>query len=316
MYTLFFSRWCDPATESQTISGYCQLYVDKLVPGLAPGSFEICLVAVLIGKLGLITNVTHAETWVTRDILQNLEGLPEEHRLTVSNFMSFAHTSVNEISKIYLEHEKRYNYTTPKSFLEQIALYTKLIKEKQENLKNMIERLENGLEKLEACGGQVSKFTFFFDCLMFTKCICYGVFIFNQADALKEILAVQEVELKKKNEVADKILAEVTAENTKAEVEKAIGMNEWTNYYFSADSRWFSIIISVVSEEEAKVAEIKEQVTITQRKCDLDLQKAEPAVRKAEEALNTLNKVNLFSFLTALSGNENVPNTFRTISQN
>lgn len=34
---------------------------------------------------------------------------------------------------------------------------------------------------------------------------------------------MQEVELKKKNEIADKILAEVTAENTKAEVEKAFG---------------------------------------------------------------------------------------------
>lgn len=40
---------------------------------------------------------------------------------------------------------------------------------------------------------------------------------------MKVVLAVQEVDLKKKNDVADKILAEVTAENTKAEVEKAFG---------------------------------------------------------------------------------------------
>lgn len=33
----------------------------------------------------------------------------------------------------------------------------------------------------------------------------------------------QEIELKKKNEVADKILAEVRTENTKVEAEKAIG---------------------------------------------------------------------------------------------
>lgn len=33
----------------------------------------------------------------------------------------------------------------------------------------------------------------------------------------------QEIELKKKNEIADKILAEVRAENAKAEAEKAIG---------------------------------------------------------------------------------------------
>ena len=42
-------------------------------------------------------------------------------------------------------------------------------------------------------------------------------------DDLKAVLAVQEVELKKKNEIADKILEEVVAENTKAEVEKAFG---------------------------------------------------------------------------------------------
>lgn len=37
------------------------------------------------------------------------------------------------------------------------------------------------------------------------------------------MLAVQEVDLKKKNEIADQILQEVQAENTKAEVEKAFG---------------------------------------------------------------------------------------------
>lgn len=36
-------------------------------------------------------------------------------------------------------------------------------------------------------------------------------------------MAVQEIDLKKKNEIADQILREVQAENTKAEVEKAFG---------------------------------------------------------------------------------------------
>jgi dynein heavy chain len=69
--------------------------------------------------------------------------------------MSHVHTSVNEVSKIYLQNERRYNYTTPKSFLEQIALYSKLLTEKTCNLKAMIERLVNGLEKLNSCAGQV-----------------------------------------------------------------------------------------------------------------------------------------------------------------
>lgn len=45
----------------------------------------------------------------------------------------------------------------------------------------------------------------------------------RQVSELRVVLAVQEIELKKKNEIADKILAEVRAENTKAEAEKAIG---------------------------------------------------------------------------------------------
>ena len=32
--------------------------------------------------------------------------------------MAFVHGSVNEMSKQYLTNERRYNYTTPKSFLE------------------------------------------------------------------------------------------------------------------------------------------------------------------------------------------------------
>ena len=37
------------------------------------------------------------------------------------------------------------------------------------------------------------------------------------------MLAIQDVELKAKNEIADRILEEVRAENAKAEVEKAFG---------------------------------------------------------------------------------------------
>ena len=39
----------------------------------------------------------------------------------------------------------------------------------------------------------------------------------RQVSELRMVLAAQEIELKKKNEIADKILAEVRTENTKAE---------------------------------------------------------------------------------------------------
>ncbi|XP_076749810.1 dynein beta chain, ciliary-like [Xylocopa sonorina] len=181
---------------------------------------------------------------VSARFLEELEDLPDQYKQSASLFMSYAHTSVNDISSLYLQNERRYNYTTPKTFLEQIALYSKLLVERTYDVKAMIERLKNGLEQLESCAGQVSE--------------------------LRVVLGAQEIELKKKNEVADKILAEVRAENTKAEAEKAI-----------------------VSEEEAKIAEIKETVAERQKRCDEDLAKAEPAVRQAEAALDTLNKNNL-----------------------
>lgn len=74
----------------------------------------------------------------------------------VSVFMSHVHRSVNQMSAVYLQNERRYNYTTPKTFLEQIALYGKLLNEKTNNLKMTITRLENGLEKLASCAGDVA----------------------------------------------------------------------------------------------------------------------------------------------------------------
>ncbi|XP_031848127.1 dynein beta chain, ciliary [Nomia melanderi] len=197
------------------------------------------------------TSINWVQSWplealrsVSTRFLEELEELPKPYKNSASIFMSFAHTSVNDISALYLQNERRYNYTTPKSFLEQIALYSKLLIERTYDIKAMIERLKSGLEKLKSCAGQVSE--------------------------LRVVLAAQEIELKKKNEIADKILAEVRAENTKAEAEKAI-----------------------VSAEEAKIAEIKETVAERQKRCDEDLAKAEPAVRQAEAALDTLNKNNL-----------------------
>lgn len=62
---------------------------------------------------------------------------------------------VNETSKLYLQNEKRYNYTTPKSFLEQISLYSKLLREKTFEIGSMTRRLQNGLQKLDSCADQV-----------------------------------------------------------------------------------------------------------------------------------------------------------------
>ena len=68
--------------------------------------------------------------------------------------MSYVHTTVNEMSKVYLATERRYNYTTPKTFLEQIKLYQNLLAKKRMELVAKIERLENGLMKLQSTASQ------------------------------------------------------------------------------------------------------------------------------------------------------------------
>lgn len=56
--------------------------------------------------------------------------------------------------------------------------------------------------------------------------------------------------------------------------------------------RLFTWVISLAAdEEECKVGLIAEEVTKKQKDCEEDLRKAEPALAAAQEALNTLNKV-------------------------
>uniref|UniRef100_A0A671VWY7 Dynein axonemal heavy chain 17 n=1 Tax=Sparus aurata TaxID=8175 RepID=A0A671VWY7_SPAAU len=176
--------------------------------------------------------------------LQEVENIEPQVKDSVSKFMAYVHMSVNQTSKEYLANERRYNYTTPKSFLEQIKLYRSLLGQRSKDLTTKMERLENGLEKLNSTSAQV--------------------------DDLKAKLAAQEVELKQKNEDADKLIQVVGIETEKVSKEKA-----------------------VADEEEQKVAAIAVVVSGKQRDCEEDLAKAEPALLAAQDALNTLNKNNL-----------------------
>lgn len=74
---------------------------------------------------------------------------------SISHFIAFAHTSVNEVSVKYQENEKHYNYTTPKSFLELIKLYQNLLEKKRKEQVHKMKRLENGLQKLQTTASQV-----------------------------------------------------------------------------------------------------------------------------------------------------------------
>lgn len=72
--------------------------------------------------------------------------------------MAHAHMSVGAISTKYRLNERRHNYTTPKSFLEQLHLFEKLLKQKTNENGANIERFQNGIQKLVRCAEQVSSF--------------------------------------------------------------------------------------------------------------------------------------------------------------
>uniref|UniRef100_A0A7S0GLB7 Dynein heavy chain n=1 Tax=Micromonas pusilla TaxID=38833 RepID=A0A7S0GLB7_MICPS len=69
---------------------------------------------------------------------------------------AFTHTAVNDASIKYLEEDRRYNYTTPKSYLELISLYKDMLAAKRSELKQAKERLENGVDKIAQASAQVA----------------------------------------------------------------------------------------------------------------------------------------------------------------
>lgn len=56
-----------------------------------------------------------------------LRHAQEEVRDNIANHMAYAHSCVTEASVRFLEAFRRYNYTTPKSYLELISLYKELL---------------------------------------------------------------------------------------------------------------------------------------------------------------------------------------------
>lgn len=62
---------------------------------------------------------------------------------------------VGQASQQYLETYRRYNYTTPKSYLELISLYKTLLARKRAELQAAKERLQNGVEKIAQASAQV-----------------------------------------------------------------------------------------------------------------------------------------------------------------
>jgi dynein heavy chain len=137
---------------------------------------------------------------VASRFMSSFDLVGEDIKLGVAKFMAFSHQSVNQMSRKFLLNERRYNYTTPKSFLAFISLYQTLLEKKALELTKSTDRLENGLTKLSSTASQV--------------------------DDLKAKLATQEVELQAKNEEANRLIERVAIDTEKVNKEKALASEE------------------------------------------------------------------------------------------
>jgi hypothetical protein len=109
-------------------------------------------------------------------------------------FMAYVLKTVNELSETYLQNERRYNYTTPKSYLELIFLFKSLLIQKDAELKYNIRRLEDGLIEIAVCD--------------------------EKSVALQEDLKVSHEILKEKNESADKWIEVVNLRGMEVQKER------------------------------------------------------------------------------------------------
>mmetsp|Transcript_13737 Transcript_13737/g.31794 ORF Transcript_13737/g.31794 Transcript_13737/m.31794 type:complete len:4493 (-) Transcript_13737:49-13527(-) len=135
----------------------------------------------------------------TRFLLEVGDIAPEVKE-QLANHMAFVHSVVNEKSVEYLESERRYNYTTPKSFLDLIDLYKDLLEKKRSGIHKLKSRLENGLEKLRSASDQVTDL---------------------QASLKVEIEVVEE-----KKSATEQLLVQVGQETAIAEEQKAVATIE------------------------------------------------------------------------------------------
>ncbi|XP_030057583.1 dynein axonemal heavy chain 11 [Microcaecilia unicolor] len=133
---------------------------------------------------------------VSRRFIEETEGIQSDVQESISVFMAYAHTSVNQLSAKYLQDERRYNYTTPKSFLEQISLYKNLLAMKCRELSQRMVHLMNGTQKLQTTTAQV--------------------------EDLKAKLASQEAELQLRNQDAEALITKIGLQTEKVSQEKAI----------------------------------------------------------------------------------------------
>ena len=137
---------------------------------------------------------------VANRFLAKIEFPSDEIREAIANHMANVHLSIDEANDEFKARERRFNYTTPTSFLELISFYDKLLNEKQGAIIESIQRLERGLSTMEETT--------------------------NKVDILKDklVLTMENVQIEEKN--TDELIVIVNQEAEAAAKEQAIAQEQ------------------------------------------------------------------------------------------
>ncbi|MEW5311809.1 MAG: hypothetical protein WDW38_003494 [Sanguina aurantia] len=181
---------------------------------------------------------------VAQRFLADVPSIDADVRENIAYHMAYAHQCVTEASVRYLEAFRRYNYTTPKSYLELISLYKMLLAMKREDLRRSKERLENGVDKIAQASAQVAD--------------------------LQKSLKEEQIIVEEKKGQTDELIVSIGKE--KAVVDEAVEAGR---------------------EDEEAANKLATDVMAFQAECESDLSAAEPVIRDAEAALNSLDKGSL-----------------------
>eukprot|EP00916_Digyalum_oweni_P021759 GHVL01036069.1.p1 GENE.GHVL01036069.1~~GHVL01036069.1.p1 ORF type:complete len:4080 (+),score=886.02 GHVL01036069.1:1188-12242(+) len=85
---------------------------------------------------------------VATRFLNEVEMPTDDIKIVISKHMAHVHISIKKANEDFLNLERRYNYTTPKSFLELIDFYKFLLNKKRKTVEIASERLQKGLYTL------------------------------------------------------------------------------------------------------------------------------------------------------------------------
>jgi len=145
---------------------------------------------------------------VAMRFLVEVENIEEPVMLNIASHVAFVHMQTVEKCDAYMLAERRFNYATPKSFLELIDFYKKLLIVKRQAIVDEFTQLEVGLMKLEQTEEDVGQLK--------VRLEAESAYVAEKAASTDELI----VKVGQETEVVDAAKAAATVEQDKANVEK------------------------------------------------------------------------------------------------